>query len=504
MDVAAGSKRINSGYWLLFVLFYAIFANIPFWFANHVLRFFHDGWFCVEYAIVGVLALYLPRIVSAILLFVMITIDMICAVCETYFLTPVECLTNLNSLDKTSGLRTLEIGLVFLFTFCLMLIAAMWPVKKMSQGERRKALAALLLFIVGCISVDAITLIRTKGFIPNPTKPSGGDATKLVSYHEIRLSRRTLVRLLTLAASDRRLDQFERSLNASGAPIQSASSLGLGYEKLAALSDDQEKPNIVLVLLESWGLAADADLRTALVEPYTQPALLAKYEEKTGTVPFYGPTVGGEGRELCGSRIGFKLMTMAAEDLHACLPNQLASKGYHTLSVHGLDGHMFKRSDWYPRAGFEEDVFRDDLEQENLPDCVGAFTGTCDAAIGDWIAHRLDMAKPKPDFVYWVTLNSHLPVPVPSPLQNGASCAAITSLAGKASLCSWYQLVENVHRSVVKLALSKLARPTVFIIVGDHAPPFGEPDIRRGFSQAVVPYMVLLPRPNEKMTAANH
>jgi phosphoglycerol transferase MdoB-like AlkP superfamily enzyme len=214
--------------------------------------------------------------------------------------------------------------------------------------------------------------------------------------------------------------------------------------------------------------------------------------------------MGGEGRELCGRKIAFKLMTLTPKDMHACLPNQLASEGYHTLSVHGLDGHMFKREDWYPRAGFEEDVFRDDLEQENLPDCVGAFTGTCDAAIADWIGRRLKMATPKPNFVYWVTLNSHLPVPVPSPLQNGAPCAGIASLAGKPPLCSWYQLVENVHQSVVKLALSKLARPTVFIIVGDHAPPFGEGDIRRGFSQTVVPYMILLPRPEGKMKAEVH
>jgi len=190
--------------------------------------------------------------------------------------------------------------------------------------------------------------------------------------------------------------------------------------------------------------------------------------------------------------------------MRGCLPAQLASEGYHTISVHGLDGHMFKRSDWYPRAGFEEYVFRDDLEQEGLPNCVGAFTGICDAAIADWIYGRLAMATPKPDFVYWVTLNSHLPVPVPSPVQNGASCEAIASLAGKPSLCSWYQLVENVHQSVVKLALSKSARPTMFIIVGDHAPPFGEADIRSGFSQAVVPYIVLLPRPETKRTAAAH
>jgi phosphoglycerol transferase MdoB-like AlkP superfamily enzyme len=42
--------------------------------------------------------------------------------------------------------------------------------------------------------------------------------------------------------------------------------------------------------------------------------------------------------------------------------------------------------------------------------------------------------------------------------------------------------------------MGKLDRPTAFIIVGDHAPPFGDPALRNKFSQSDVPYVILLPR----------
>jgi hypothetical protein len=45
------------------------------------------------------------------------------------------------------------------------------------------------------------------------------------------------------------------------------------------------------------------------------------------------------------------------------------------------------------------------------------------------------------------------------------------------------------------------------VIVGDHAPPFGDPDLRARFSQSDVPYVVLVPRsevaPSKLMFAHN-
>jgi phosphoglycerol transferase MdoB-like AlkP superfamily enzyme len=213
-----------------------------------------------------------------------------------------------------------------------------------------------------------------------------------------------------------------------------------------------------------------------------------------GTVPFYGSTVAGEARELCASKMGYYLLSASTRDLKGCLPDVLAGHGYYGIAVHGNAGHMFDRTDWYSHIGFKEQWFKEQLRKQGLPLCVGAATGICDSSIAGWIGDRLQKHDARPEFVYWVTLNSHLPVPVPVPIAHVVPCSLLPLPSSQASLCSWAQLVLNVHRSISQLAMSPLARPTVFIVVGDHAPPFGDLSLRRQFSDSVVPYIILRPR----------
>jgi hypothetical protein len=74
------------------------------------------------------------------------------------------------------------------------------------------------------------------------------------------------------------------------------------------------------------------------------------------------------------------------------------------------------------------------------------------------------------------------------------SCAGSPIMAESPALCSWYQLEFNVHRSVAELAMRETARPTVFLVVGDHAPPFFSGKLRSQFSDEVVPYVLLEPK----------
>jgi phosphoglycerol transferase MdoB-like AlkP superfamily enzyme len=52
----------------------------------------------------------------------------------------------------------------------------------------------------------------------------------------------------------------------------------------------------------------------------------------------------------------------------------------------------------------------------------------------------------------------------------------------------------RVQESVARLAETPGLRPTIFVVVGDHAPPFVREDVRDRFSQTRVPYVVLMPR----------
>jgi phosphoglycerol transferase MdoB-like AlkP superfamily enzyme len=255
-------------------------------------------------------------------------------------------------------------------------------------------------------------------------------------------------------------------------------------------------PNLVLILVESWGKPLATDMDESLLRPYSDSNLQEKYTLSRGTVPFYGPTVDGEARELCGSAIGFGLLTASASQLKGCLPTKLDAMGYHSMGVHGFTGRMFDRSTWYSRIGFDETWFRDRLQGQGLPLCPGALPGICDADVSAWIGNQLQRSSDSPQFIYWVTLNSHLPVPIPNLVKAPPSCSGTSITAENPAICSWYQLEFNVHRSVSELALRSTARPTVFLIVGDHAPPFDSPKLRSQFSDQVVPYVLLMPKMN--------
>jgi phosphoglycerol transferase MdoB-like AlkP superfamily enzyme len=127
-----------------------------------------------------------------------------------------------------------------------------------------------------------------------------------------------------------------------------------------------------------------------------------------------------------------------------------------------------------------------DLSMPPLP-------GICDADVARWICDRLLTHRDeRPDFVHWVTLNSHLPVPPRDdnlPLQQ----CTVVGIDQEQSLGSWFTLVQRVHGSVARLALRPGLRPTVFVIVGDRTPPFMQAETRNRFFQTRVPFVVLIP-----------
>ena len=92
--------------WIGFVAFYTIVANLPYWIASQEFGFTNLGWFCVQYPVVGLIALVAPRIVSAFLLFAVIIADLLCAICISYYLPVRECL-------RTLTLRMLSLATAF-------------------------------------------------------------------------------------------------------------------------------------------------------------------------------------------------------------------------------------------------------------------------------------------------------------------------------------------------------------------------------------------------------
>jgi len=477
------------------VTFYCILCNIPYWIAAHEFSYSPLGWFCIQYAAVGLVALFVPRFVTLVWLLALTAADVIGGACTTYQVPVRECLENIRVAVESSATHPLRSLSVLLPALLIAATAALLPGKAMPKNQRLLAGACLIVFAVATAGGDALRIFRATGHIPIPfqTRPVR-DRSRPGDSNALQLTRLPIVRLSRLWKMDERLAALEEKGRLTRFTVPSATAVAIDASGITSGEGNRQMPNLVLALVESWGLAEDSPLRNAMVKPYAQPALLAKYEVLQGTVPFYGATVAGEARELCGNSIGYYLIRAPASELKGCLPQRLAALGYDRIAIHGMSSHMYVRSVWYRTMGFQEQWFHEELQQQGLPDCNGAFVGTCDADIAAWVGRRLNRDSPRPKFIHWMTLNSHLPVPVPVALHDAAPCLADLGLEANSQLCSWYQLVANVHRSVAQLALDPLSRPTVFVIVGDHAPPFGDPALRDRFSQGEVPYVVLVPR----------
>jgi phosphoglycerol transferase MdoB-like AlkP superfamily enzyme len=243
--------------------------------------------------------------------------------------------------------------------------------------------------------------------------------------------------------------------------------------------------SVVFVIVESFGLANESAPRDWLADQLSRPAKESGYGIVQGAVPFRGATTSGELRQLCALTGSYRALN--SEWARQCLPNQLRVHGWHTIGLHGFSKRMFDRENWWPLIGIEAAHFVDDGTSLLQARCGAAFRGLCDEVMID--RAFAEAVSPK-NFVYLLTLNTHLPLeqrPIPADLK---------------SLCHESQLGDDGCLMVASLGvvlgrIGEAARaakvPPLVIVVGDHAPPFAQRATRARFDASRVPVIVLLP-----------
>ena len=431
----------------LIALLYLTLRNLPLLLSAGTLDALPHGYINLECLLIGALGVLLPRGVVFAVLLLESLVDFAYSICYTYKFTLGELLSSLRYLTAMPTGRLL--GGLTVLTLSILVCAILALVRPRPQ-KRLWTAGALLV----CVAIPtAIDMFDGQNLLWHK------DAT-LTSYH---LVRSPIFVLGIWEASAFRTDK--KSGHADDAPMFSASSGAISF--LDSRVSPAESPNVVLIVVESWGLALDSHLAQELTAPYDDPRIARKYDVSYGTVPFTGLTVPGEARELCRSTTGFGILHASAGLVEKCLPAFFHARGYQNLAIHGYVGQMFCRSTWYPNMGFDRSWFGPDLHRIGLPNCRGAFPGICDASIAGWIGSSLlSVNQGKPRFIYWVTLNSHIPVPAHPDLPDDGVCATQPALRNSAALCSWFRLVRAAHQSVQRVALGATARSTVFVLVG--------------------------------------
>ena len=251
------------------------------------------------------------------------------------------------------------------------------------------------------------------------------------------------------------------------------------------------KRHLVLIVVEAMGLPHNnPEMDKLLFAPLTGNASVrSRYEISQGTAPYYNSTTAGEIRELCG-RWGDFYDLVDRKDSN-CLPAMFARKGYSTEAIHSFTGSMFKREQWYPNVGFQKAEFKSDLTGAGARKCGGVFPGACDRDVPKQIAAQLKAAE-KPTFLYWLTLNSHLPVP-PGLNLNVDNCARVSKFlaAEFPQICRQFAIYHDVETALAREIVAEDFPDADILLVGDHMPPYFDRHHRTQFDPANVPWLYL-------------
>jgi hypothetical protein len=268
--------------------------------------------------------------------------------------------------------------------------------------------------------------------------------------------------------------RFESAVNASG----------VGPDTLASR-------NLVIVMVESLGTPRASIDRALLQQIWDRPEWRDRYHVSQGTIPYFGATTTAEIRELCGVYAETGSFDFAASD---CLPKQFRRAGFKTSGFHSFTSSFFNRGVWYSQLGFSDVRFSDRLLNDGAAPCDGVLAGACDRDIPAIIARQLQSDGDR-HLVYWLTLNSHLPILASEALETQAcSLGPPDWRESYPMLCRLYQVQQQLSDSLTEQIVSGGFADSDILIVGDHNPPFFRRSLRARFEYGRVPWIHLKAR----------
>lgn len=438
----------------------------------------------VDYALVAPLTFYISRLKSVVLLISIFAIDVAFSIAPTYHMQGGDFLTNAYAVFLMSWPPTLLIvifvlilGVVFFKAFDCFLSTK----SRASFGN----VIVVLSIVVFLLLADIVN--SSNVYIPSPynfigLNISGSNFHKLIS---------TIYKTV--------IHEDKPPLGTGGEITVATSAL----RDEITTNEQMLSRNILVVVVESWGQPISGIAQNLLIAPFDRDVIRSRYSIRTGEVAFRGSTVPGEVRELCGQTITSPGQVNAVS-MYMCLPNLLRSKGYETTAIHGFSRHMFNRQQWYPTLGFERLVFADDLELAGYTSrCGHVFRGSCDSDSAAYVRQLLSKksdtissGSQRPQFIYWLTLNTHLPVARDTSIQQKIDCSVLAD-----------SIAQNDHEEPCRLTEVLLGTLTLVadiaeksdgdlhvIVVGDHAPPFVFVKDRGLFTPGVVPFVELRPK----------
>ncbi|HEX4488418.1 MAG TPA: sulfatase-like hydrolase/transferase [Terriglobales bacterium] len=444
--------------WLAVLGAYVVLPNLPFFIAARFI-FLERAVINLDYIVLGLLSPLFPKALNLFLFAVAFFLDILFSTSGIYHFPVADALRALHSVgDVSMGVTVPVFLLALLAVYAVVRAATQW--RRIGRNSSTYELAAILLLL---IAVDLV-------------------ASRWLGDDRFQIARSSVGKTAVAAAGDfRPLDlkpeDFWRAESATQSFNKDIDAGNLAGE------------DVVLVVVESLGQPVDPAIASWLEEPLLSEEVQSRYQVRKGTVEFNGSTVFGELRELCGIRgVGMRMTELKPAQTASCLPSKLNANGYQTVSVHGVTSAMFRRKSWYPTLGFQRMIFPEDWPRKNANVCNAQFHGICDAD-GAEVVHDELRAATRPTFVYWLTVESHLQ------LDDAAIGRPAGDCKGLAADVCWMVLKQrSVLAEIARIALDPALKPTRFVVVGDHSPPYMVRKRRDLFADRRVPWVELRPR----------
>ena len=449
------------------LVLYLVLPNLAFYLLGLEV-FINRVYVNTDYLLLWAASPYLPRLATGILYALLLDLDLVLSTESIYHFTTAETIVMARELLQYHPLEFYVIAACLLLIVTAALILAWrWGSQHRPASHRGPIVVAL-----AAVLISGTSVLTAKDAIG-----AGVDV----------FAKRTLTGSAILETILAGSQLGGPSLPAARAALSASGAL---FAKSAPVPRD-----IVLILVESQGLLRNADDMRRNLAPLLTKAIRSRYAVETGGVRFLGGTMFGELRALC--RIYAPDTTpLRLPNLDRCLPNLLRARGYDTVSYHGYWRWFYERQSWYPVIGFERSHFAEDLLADAPPaaNCGSMFKGVCDLWIADKVEAELATPGRARKFIYWLTLNSHLPVEAAIAAGSRFDCAGTETLKGGGEPCNLARIHYQLYERIARIALDPRIPPTRFIIVGDHSPPFPALEDRNLYDQKEVPYVELAPK----------
>ncbi len=245
--------------------------------------------------------------------------------------------------------------------------------------------------------------------------------------------------------------------------------------------EDQEYPNIICVLLESF-----IDPETVRFLHTSEDAipnfrrLSEQYSSGYLEVPVVGAgTANTEFEILTGMGMQFfglgeyPYKTILKQTNCESIASDLRTLGYGAHAVHNNGGNFYSRANAFSMMGFNSFTCK---EMMNIQDYTPLGTWPTDDILIGEVEKSLDHTPNRPDFVYTITVESHGDYPKKKVIDDPA--IEVTGPEDEGERYAWEYYVNQIHEvddfigDLIEM-LSQRDEKTIVVMFGDHLPTMG-------------------------------